>query len=796
MLKNYLTIALRTLTKNKVYALINIFGLSLGITFVTLIYFFVDHELGYDRFHSKGDRIYRVIERDHSDPEAIEYYGQTSPAFATTIANEVPGVEKQIRVFKPGGHIDITWDGKKIHERSYIMSEENFFEVFDHEFIYGDPKTALKERNTIVLTESTSRKFFGDENPVGQTMKWENFQSTKVSAVIGDVPENSHMQYNVIFALNTEYEGWDEYLASWENYGAYTYFLLQEDIKAEQVEAFFPQIADKYFPEDKEERQFHLQALGDIYFHSADVQYGIQEEYGNLFYVNMFIGIAIFLLVVVSINYVNLSTAKSMHRAKEIGLRKVSGANKTQLMIQFLMEATLLSLMAFFVSLFLIETLLPYFNEVAQKNFNILGEDLLPGLATILGITLILGISSGVYPSIVLSRLKPVENLKGEFRANTFKIRSALLIVQFAIGIVMLVGAMVIYRQMDFIANKPLGFNQDNLLIVDINNRNARENFQTMKNLFAQVPGVTSVASSSRVPGEWKNIREIDLKKTQASMDSTTSYFMGFDEDMMETYGFELVDGENFGGNALVDSTKILINEAAAEALGLENPVGQKIYFSRNRGGFQIIGVVKDFHFQSLHSEIRPLVMGPWKNGVQGMDYFSLRLETNDFDETLEEITAVHDQFDQSTPIEYHFLDRQINNFYQNEKRLGDLFGIGAIIMLAIGGFGLFGITSYMMDRRKKEIGVRKVLGSTVVQLILLLYKTYGKQILIAFIVAAPLGYIFANQWTEAFMYKQEISPFLFLYAGVIVALFTMLTVSYKVVQSARLNPVDVLKDE
>ncbi len=797
MLKNYLTIAFRTLTKNKSYALINIVGLSIGITFLALIFFFIEGELTFDSFHSKSDRIYRIVERDNSDPENEELYGQTSPGVALAMKEDIPGIEAQTRIFKPGGHIDITWDGKKTHERSYIIAEENFFEVFDFEFVKGDPGSALQNNNSIVVTESLAKRFFGDQDPMGQTMKWENFAPSKVTGVLKDLPENSHLQFNIMFSRNTEFtEDWGPYLISWKNYGAYSYLLLDENSDPKSVEAAFPALYEKYIPEKLGERSFFLQPLQDIYLDSDGIRYGIEDRHGNRFYINLFIGISIFLLLMVSINYVNLSTAKSLHRAKEIGLRKVSGATKPQLMIQFFMEAILLSLVSFVVAVFLIEVLLPHFNEIALKNFEINGDNFFSRIGMIFLVTTVLGLASGIYPSVVLARIKPVDNLKGLFRKNSFKIRSTLLIVQFGIGIIMLVGTMVIHRQMSFINEKNLGFDKEDMLVVDINNRNVRNNFELIKELMSKVPGVEAVASSSRVPGEWKWIADVDLKNGPGAQDSTNAFYMCFDEDMPETYDLEFVAGGNFSGNISVDSSKIILNESAVRAMQLEDPIGKTISLSRDRGEFQVIGVMKDFHFQSLHSEILPLAIGSWVNPITAVDYFSVRLSTSDFDKTLAGLTEIHDQFDKTTPIEYHFLDQQIDLFYENDHRVGNLFGIGAILMLVIGGIGLFGITSYMLDRRKKEIGIRKVLGSSVVQLVLLLYRTYGKQVLIAFIFSAPLGYIFANQWTSEFTNREEVSPFLFLYSGVVVALFTMLIVSYKVVDTARLNPVEVLKDE
>lgn len=799
MLKNYFKIAIRTLIKNKTYALINILGLSVGITCASLILFYVEDELTYDQFNSKHEQIYRVVESDHSDPSDVQYYGQTSPAVPAAMKSDVPGVTDFTRVFQPGGHRDILWNGDKVQVRTYMIAEANFFDFFDYEFLSGDKQTALKDYNSVVLTESAARQFFGNENPIGQTMKWTRMNDVKVTGVLKDVPENSHLQFTVLFSINSaDQDQFSEYLNSWENYGAFSYVMLNPQADAKSVESNFPTLIAQYDKRNTPEiRQLSLQCLKDIYLNSKDIQYGITESNGNIFYIKLFIGIALFIMVVVCINYVNLSTAKSTQRAKEIGLRKVSGASKGQLITQFLIESIVLAIFSFLLSVLLIEILLPYFNEIADKNFDLNKENILNISLIIFCITLFLGTASGFYPALILSNLKPVASLKGEVKSNSMSVRSSLVVIQFAISIVMLVGALVIYQQMKFIENKELGFDQENMLVIDINNGNVRKNFEAMKTELAQVPGVQKVSTSSRVPGEWKNISRVDFKERQSAQDSVNTYFMCFDEQMLDTYDFELLEGTNFTGNKVTDSTKVILNEAAVKAMNLENPIGQTIYLSARRPGpMQIIGVVKDFHYQSLHSDIAPIALGYWANPVTVIDYFSVKLNTANFNETLAGLTAVHDKFDNNTAMEWHFLDSQINNFYVNDQRIGQLFGIGAIIMLIIAGFGLFGITSYMIDRRKKEIGVRKVLGSTGVQLVALLFKSYGKQVLIAFGVAAPFAYFFANEWSSLFTYKETISVVVFLIAGLVVMLFTFLTVSYRVINAARLNPVDVLKDE
>jgi len=796
MFNNYIKTAFRNLLRHKAYAMINILGLTIGITCSTLLYLYIQNELNFDKFHTKSDRIFRVVEIDKKSSGDNWFYGQTTPALAPALKAEFPEVSDFTRAFKRGGHIDIVWKEQRLHERNFFMVESNFFSVFDFKFTQGDKK-ALNDRNSMVLTASIAKKYFGQKNPIGELMDFAGYDGMKVTGVIEDLPENSHLQFDLVFSQNTAFEKWSEYLNDWSSYGAYTYLVLENPNQIKNIESKKAEFIKTHWG-DKKVNDFYLQNLENIYLESDQVQYGVSDLHGNKFYIKLFIAIAIFILLIATINYMNLATAKTTHRAKEIGLRKVTGATRSSLAMQFLIEAILVAMISFVISLGLIEAILPIFNEISGKHFTFSVDSFLEIVGVLFFITILIGLVSGSYPAFYLSALKPIECFRGEVKNNfrSLFLREGLVVTQFAISIIMIVATIVVYSQLNFIREKPLGFDKVNMMVIDINNRNVRNNFQTMKSEFAAIPGVVAVASSSRVPGEWKNIRQTFVKTSKESSDSLDIYYMGFDEDMLSVYNINLLDGSNFEGNILTDSTKVMINKAAADALGFENPIGKTISILRMGVPVKIIGVLENFHYQSLHNDVAPLIVGCWANNLQAVDYFTLKISNANLKNVIAEATKVHEKFDNNTPIEYHFLDSQLDLFYKKDQQAGNLFGIGAILMVFVASLGLFGLTSFMMEKRKKEIGVRKVLGASLGQLYILLTKTYAKQVLIAFLIATPFGWYMATEWLNYFAYQFTLTPMVFLCAGFISLLIALSTVTYRVFKASVVNPAETLKHE
>jgi len=793
MLKNYFKIAVRNILRNKVYSAINILGLTLGITCCSLLFLFVIDELSYDSFHTKKDNIYRVVEID-DEGEDTRYYGMTTPPVGPTLVEEYPEVENYVRLFKFGGHINFSIEDTKHAERQYYFADSRIFELFDFKMIKGDKNTALSEPGSMVIDQDWAERLYKGEDSIGKEISLDDEHNFVITGVIEPLPQNSHIQFKILASYPYGEDWFKGYLNNWSTYGAYTYVLLDDQADPQAMSDKIPGFIEKHFePEDN--RNFYLQALNDIHFNSKDVEFGSDHAKGQIAYIYIFIAVGVFMLLIACINYMNLATAKSLHRGKEIGMRKVSGAQRYQLVFQFLSESVIMALLSLLISIGLVDLLLPYFNELTDKNF-VFNVETFSGIFSLLfGITVIVGVVSGLYPAFLMSRLKPANILKGSMSTGkgSVMLRKILVITQFTLSIIMIVATIVASNQMSYVQNKSLGFNKNQLMIVDINSGAVRARSETIINEFAKSPYIEKVAVSSRVPGEWKNLVQTYAKKA-VSTDSVRSNYIGFDERMLDVYQMELVTGDNFSGNKDVDSLQVLVNEKLVESLSITDPIGKQI--SVGGGNYAIAGVVKDFNFQSLHNEIQPLVIGYQYNNIQQIDYFSLKFDPEHTQEAIAHASGVHDQFDQSTPIEYHFLDEQWALFYKNDRRAGNVFAIGAGITIFIACLGLFGLASFIIQKRTKEIGVRKVLGATVVDLFLLLSKTFALQVMVAFLIAAPIAWYFMNQWLDNFAFKFSMGVKEFAIAGVAALLIALFSVSYRVVKAALLNPASTLKDE
>ncbi len=784
--------------RHKLYTSINIIGLTIGITSACLIFMFVNNELSYDSFHQKGDRIYRVVTSDNS-VEPVRHYGQTLQAVGPTLVKDYPEVISQTKIRRPWGHIDINWKGQRISERNWLMSDPTFFELFDFEFLEGSPEAALNAPNQAVITKELAEKYFGKQKALGRVLDFNALEPVKISGVVNPSLDRSHIQFDILLSRNTFFKEWDTYNQSWENYGAYTYILLDEQNKIEHVESEIPAFIDRYLADNPRKIGLQLQPLREIYLNSENIEAGISGVKGDYYYIYVFLAIGIFILLIACINYINLATAKSMQRAKEIGLRKVSGAGRSQLIIQFLAESMIITFIAFVLSVGLTDLLMPLFNELSGKSLVFSDELSGRNLWWLFSIALVIGLVSGSFPAFYLSKLKPADTLKGEIKTSVgnLKLRQLLVIVQFTLSVVMIVSTVVVSHQMDFIRNKKMGFDFDKMLVVDINNGNVRRSSHAMKSEILKVPGVKAVAISSRVPGEWKNIQEVFVKGGNLTPDdSIQSYLMGFDEDMLATYDMELLAGRNFSGNEGADSTNVLLNEMAVKLMGWENPIGQEFQIGGRPYGFKVIGIVKDFHFQSLHQKISPLIMAYRANPFNYIDYFSIKINAQNMPETIAGIKKIHEKFDESTPMEYHFLENQLANFYKNDLRAERLFTIGAGLTIFIACLGLFGLASYVIQRRTKEIGLRKVLGASVTNLLLLLIKGFASQVMIAFMIATPIAYLLMEKWLGFFTYKIGLGAGNFLLAGVITLIIAILTISYRAFKTSNINPAETLRTE
>lgn len=812
MLGNYFKIAIRNLLKHRGYTLINILGLVAGLACCILILLYVLDELRFDAFHAKAGRIFRVVEVRSTPDRGDQHNARSVAPLGPAMEAEFPEVAASVRMLQLF-RVTMQFRENRFYEGDYLLSEPSFFKIFDFEFLRGNPETALVEPRSVVLTEAAARKYFGEEDPLGNTLRAEAFGDLKVTAILKDLPPNSHLHFSMLISFGSmeHINWWAPFLNEWNpNYRTViTYLLLQEPAAAPALAAKLPAFLSKHRGEaDWPLKDLYLQPLRDIHFRSGHIAFERNHNQGEIAYIYIFSAIALLIVLIAGINYMNLAAARALNRAREVGVRKVVGASRFQLAGQFLSESLLLVALAFLLALFVVELVLPFFNAFVGKQIT-LGQALQPeAIFTFLGLTVLVGLLSGSYPAFFLSRLQAVRVLKGgaEKLARISNLRRALVVLQFILSVVMMIAALVVYQQMNYVRNKHLGFDREHLMVIDINSNNVRRHAETMKAEMRRNPAVLAVSVTNRVPGDWKNIATIDALPGDApSSTAHTMYLLAVDREFVETYGVRLAAGENFSGRG-GDSLSVLINEAAARALGWENPLGKEIRIPRadlegggsSKADFRarVIGVVEDFHFKSLYEKIEPLVLAWQDNPFDRIDYFSVKVRGTNLAATLDFLREIGERFDPDHPFEYNFLDERLNDFYRRDQKLGQLFGIAALLAIFIACMGLFGLAAFMAGQRTKEIGIRKALGATVASLIALLSKDFAKLVLIANLIAWPLAWYVMNRWLEDFAYRIEIGWWVFALAGALALLIALLTVSYQAIKAALANPVEALRYE
>ncbi|MFY0600191.1 MAG: ABC transporter permease [Cyclobacteriaceae bacterium] len=799
MFKNNFKIAYRSLIKSRGYTAINVLGLAIGIAFSCLLYSYVSHELSYDSFHTKAERIFRVVTVDLRNPTSPKNYGETMPPMAPAFVNEYPEAQEFTRLFKPFGQIILDSDGENFMERDWFIADSSFFSVFSYTLLHGNSLTALAEPNSIVLSKNAAIKYFGSaHNAMGKTLKYGE-TSIAVTGVLAPIPSNSHLQCDVLVSMFKD-ENFDEYLNKWDSFGAFTYIVTSAESDLAILNDRMPEFEKKYTDPGTDFFDLKLQPLKDIYMNSYEVEYGAETSHGNISYVYIFSTIGIFILILACVNYINLVTARAMNRAKEVGVRKSLGAHKLQLIAQFLTESFLVTFFAMILAIVVLHMVAPYFNQIAGSNLDLSLYNMVDYLPSMVALSASIAILSGIYPAFHLSLLKPLMAFRSASNrtGKSSMMRKSLVVFQFAITAIMIISTIVISRQLNYIQSKDMGFDQHQLLVIDINSRNVRAKFQSMKNELEMIPGVEHVGVSSRVPGEWKNITRTSLRASSNNrLDSIESFFMGFDEGMQEAYGFELTQGNYFEANSNNNAEKILLNESAVRSLGLDNPVGQTLEVAvankETRYKAKVIGVFKDFHFQSLHKDIAPLTIGAWNNPVRVIDYFTLKVSGN-VRNVIERAELVHGKFDMNSPMEYNLLDERLQDFYDQEKRASLLFKMGVILSIIVAALGLLGLSAFMAEQRRKEIGIRKVLGASLKMLIRLLTIDFLKPVIIALVVATPVAWFLMSGWLDGFAYRIRIDWWVFAGSGAVLLVIAILAVSWQTIRAAIQNPVDSLR--
>ena len=811
MFKNYVNIAIRSLARYKFYSSLNILGLSIGLASFLLIALFVVDELSYDKYIPNWDRIHRIDFR--ATLNGTDHLAATvgSPT-AAALQNDYPEVEEAVRL---NGHS--TWfirkkESLETFKEEYVLSaDSNYFQFFGTELIHGDPKTALVRPNTIALSESIAKKVFGNDNPIGETVVLDNRTDYEVTAVYPDLPSNSHMRHDMLLSMSTF--GWARN-GHWLSTNFNTYIKLREGATAEGLEAKFPGMIDRYcaplisqflnmnmdeFHESGNALSFTLTAMSDIHLHSSlDGEIGANSD---IKYVYIFSAVGLFILMLACINFMNLSTARSSKRAKEVGIRKVMGAYRKQLVGQFLSEAILLCLVSFMIAYCLALLVIPAFNQISGKELALASALSPTFLVPMLVIMLLVGLFAGSYPAFYLSSFRPVQVLKGKVAQGlkSGAIRSTLVVFQFSISIIMIIGTAIVFDQLAYIQNKKVGYDKDRVIVVE-DTWLLRDQANTFKNESARHANIVRNSMTDfSVTGNYGNSDLYFKSPAVASDESQVIREAYVDYDFMGTMGIELLDGRDFSREFGTDSTAVLLNEAAIELFGYEDPLNDKIYAFGGNGdepvmeSYNIIGVVKNFHYQSLKNSISPLVIH-LNEGANGQTFFKVR--GNDIEGTLAHIEQAWEEVAPGQPFAYGFLDQKFKALYENEQRTGDVFGVFAFLSIFIACLGLFGLASFTAEQRTKEIGIRKVLGASIAGIITLLSKEFIKLVIIAFVIAAPISYYFMDQWLTDFEYRTSLKPLTFIVSGVLALVIAWLTMGSQSYLAAKADPARSLKDE
>jgi len=802
MIKNYIKIAFRSLKKNKTYALINILGLSLGLMVALIVYLFVKNETSYEKHIDGSERIYRIGLSASIFGQEINNPNACGP-MAETLRSEFTNVENATRIN------DIS-DVLLIHEETRLYFEDGaqvdsaFFKVFNYDFIYGNPLKATKEDNAIVLSEFAAKNLFGDENPMGKIVRFDDRIDYIVRGVVKKPKGNSHFYFDYFLGLNATTD------RSWTNNNFYTYVKLKEGVDkddffkgmttnfykkvAAEVERFIKMTMDEFLAIEGNAFQYFIQPLEDIHLHSNYV--GEIRQNGNIQYIYVFIVIALLVILIAGINFMNLSTARAGKRAKEVGMRKVFGATKKMLISQFLIESIIQSFIALLIAFILVELFLPGFNNIMQTELSIFNSHFVQTILFAFLITLVYGIFAGSYPAFFLSKFQPIAVLKGDLTKTKggALLRKSLVVTQFSAATVLIIGMIIIFMQISFMQNKDLGFKGEQVLLVPIQTLRVAQNFETHKREFLKNPNILNISVSNDTPG---NASNNGTQQIEGREDFLYMHSMRVDPDYIKTLNIELIDGSPFVKKTATDSTTyIIINETTVKSYNIEKAIGSRMTIDLGAKEYgTIVGIIKDFHFEGFNQEIRPMMLeyNPSNNNLFTV---SMKIAPENMNTTINAIEARWNEIEPSHPFTYEFLDEDFADLYAQQKNFGAIFLFMTILAIIISAMGLYGLASYTAQQRTKEIGVRKVMGASSTQLIKMLTKDFIKLVLVANIFAWPISFLLVKNWLSNFSYQIDL-PFLpFFFATFLAVVIALLTVSYQAFNAANADPIRALKYE
>jgi len=805
MLKNYIKIAFRNIVRHKGYTFINIFGLATGIICCLLILVYVQDELSYDRYHEKADQIYRIINAGVIRGNQIEIPLVSGP-WGPAMVEELPEVLKAVRIKPPDSRWVIEHGEKKFPEKGLYFVDPTFFEVFDVEMVVGNPAHVLDAPYSMVITEEMAEKYFGSEDPIGKIIVGDNWMNFNVTGIMRKHPPSTHMNYDFLVSFETLNRAIDpinkqpyygDLSENWQNFRIYTYLLLDANADPAAVEVKMRTLIEERLGRMLRiagvELNPYLQKLTDIHLKSN--LEGEIEPTGDESYIYIFSAVAIFILLIASINFMNLSTARSENRAKEVGIRKVVGADRVKLIKQFLGESITFAFLASVISGIAVLFLLGPFNTIAEKNISASSLINVQTISLLIGLVIIVGFVSGSYPAFLLSAFRPAEVLSGKKHkgASGGLLRKILVVVQFSISVFLIIGLSVIYSQMGYIKNRPLGYDKENIMAVPLSDPAPRSTYESFKTTLLSKNHVKSVSAASTLPGGLFGIALL-RPVGRPPNENLTVQIMTVDYDFIETLGIELHEGRDFSREFTTDLNRaLLLNEEAVKQFRFDSGRDKRL----SPGGqiiLPVIGVLKDYYFKSLHQKIEPFALSLATE--QAFNWVFIKTTEESMSEVMQFAEQEWRRINPGHPFEYTFVDRENNMMYQSEMKLSRLFSIFTAMAIYIACLGLFGLASFTVVQRTKEIGVRKILGASMGGIFLILSKEYVKWIVLANVFAWPLAYYFMRRWLEGFAYHTSLNIMAFFASGILALFIALLTVSFQTFKAATANPVDSLRYE
>jgi putative ABC transport system permease protein len=799
VLKNYLTVAVRNIWRQRFYAFINIFGLALGLAVFMVIALFIRFEFSYDKFHENHGRIYRVEQNMVLNNQIVQDAGLPPPLSKSLIA-DFPEIEAITRVQDAGSPLLSLGDTKGIISERCFLVDNAFFDIFTFDWVKGNRQTALTEPGSAVVTENVARALFGKAEALGKTIRVDHRYDLNVTGILKNVPANSHLRFDLLISYSSTLATWSKRtLEDWYSNWLPLYVLLHNNHSLAEMNKKIRFALRKHQIGNPYNSELYLKPLTRIHLHShVKDELGTNGDIQNIY---IFSAVALFVLIIACINFVNLVTARAADRAREVGIRKVVGAKRSSLIIQFLGEATLTVIISVFLAMALTELFLPEFNLIMHRNLKI---DYLNNWSACLSLiitTILVGVLSGIYPAIFLSSLRPVQMLKGRQSSGTRNIflRKFLVVFQFFISIVLIIGTVIIIRQVNFLSNKNLGFNRNQILIIHTKNTTPEKN-KLFRSQILQHSNVLKVGVSDYLPynsSNWTGFTWEGAAHNQGIM-VNVNYI---DEHVLDTYGMVIVDGRGFSKDHLSDQGQaVILNQEAVRQMRMEDPIGKQIYYrvdyrSRDWKGATIVGIVKDFHFLSLHETIGPLMLRFYSDEMTG-NHISVKIANQQISKTIEFLQQKFEHIFPRQDFNYRFLDEDFRRMYQEERKTSRIIFYLAILAIFIACLGLFGLASFSIRQRTKEIGIRKALGASVPNIVSYLIAEFLKLLLIANVLAWPAAYLVMNYWLQNFPYRIDIQISVFIIAGVLAVLIALITVLYQALKAASANPVEALRYE